>query len=228
VGAFGPVLRFTNGSFFHGAYIERPQVLQAADRTPIAFYTGFGRSAYEDCANWAQLFCVPGLDPSADCGPTLPPPPPPPKRVYPAQNGRCLVANASNFPCVGGYNDSCPLLLGDCGDATNQWASIAIPGGSTLSNLAPGYDGTSLNVDCDSCADGTIVKITNAAKYATAVAFSASGSGTLQFPQCPGKCLSGTTAEQRLKTCGPGTEWTVPQQLAVVDCSDASAGGWTW
>jgi len=38
VGAFGPVIRFTDGSYFTGAYAERPQVFQAKDRTPIAFY----------------------------------------------------------------------------------------------------------------------------------------------------------------------------------------------
>lgn len=38
IGAFGPVIRFTNGTYFQGAYAERPQVLQAEDRTPIAFY----------------------------------------------------------------------------------------------------------------------------------------------------------------------------------------------
>lgn len=55
IGAFGPVIRFQNGSFWYNAYVERPQVLQAADGTPIAFYVGMGRSSYEDCCNWAQV-----------------------------------------------------------------------------------------------------------------------------------------------------------------------------
>jgi hypothetical protein len=67
VGAFGPVVRWTNGSYFQGAYAERPQVLQDADGTPIAFYTGFGMRSYADSHNFAQLFCTQGAQ---GCGPT--------------------------------------------------------------------------------------------------------------------------------------------------------------
>ena len=64
------VIRFQNGSYWHTAYVERPQVLQAADGTPVAFFVGIGRSSYEDSATWAQLFCVAG---QLDCGPTIAP-----------------------------------------------------------------------------------------------------------------------------------------------------------
>jgi hypothetical protein len=64
------VIRFQNGSYWHTAYVERPQVLQAADGTPVAFFVGIGRSSYEDSATWAQLFCVAG---QLGCGPTIAP-----------------------------------------------------------------------------------------------------------------------------------------------------------
>ena len=67
IGAFGPVVRWTNGSYFVGAYAERPQIVQSADKTPIAFFTGFGMASYTDSHNFVQLFCTDGV---IDCGPT--------------------------------------------------------------------------------------------------------------------------------------------------------------
>jgi len=227
VGAFGPIIRFTNGSYFHGAYAERPQIFQAPDRTPVAFYMGFGRSSYMDSVNWAQLFCTSDLNATRDCGPQHAPPPPPPVAVSVAQGGACLVANASVFPCAGGWAESCPLLLGSCGDATSAWTLLALPGGgSTLSSLAPGYVGNSvLNVDCNACAAGTRAKVTTRSDYANAVLLDAAR-GTLAVPTtCPGMCLSGTTSAPRTPPCKDG-EWVVPTQLALVECSDAAAAGW--
>ena len=69
VGAFGPVVRWLNGSYFQGAYMERPQVLQNEDGTPLAFFTGFGMTSYMDSHNFAQLFCTASSAPGT-CGPT--------------------------------------------------------------------------------------------------------------------------------------------------------------
>ena len=69
IGAFGPVVRWLNGSYFQGAYMERPQVLQDEDGTPLAFFTGFGMSSYMDSHNFAQLFCTARSAPGT-CGPT--------------------------------------------------------------------------------------------------------------------------------------------------------------
>jgi hypothetical protein len=69
IGAFGPVVRWVNGSYFVGAYAERPQILQDADGTPLAFFTGFGMHNYTDSHHFAQLFCTPGAAPGT-CGPT--------------------------------------------------------------------------------------------------------------------------------------------------------------
>jgi hypothetical protein len=69
IGAFGPVVRWQNGSYFVGAYAERPQVLQDTDGTPLVFFTGFGMSSYFDSHNFAQRFCTPGA-PAGTCGPT--------------------------------------------------------------------------------------------------------------------------------------------------------------
>lgn len=219
VGAFGPVIRFTNGSYFHGAYAERPQVFQAADRTPIAFYMGFGRKSYSDCANWAQLFCTSALDPSKDCGPQQAPPP---QRIQPKQNGRCLISNASVFPCAGGWADSCPITLGDCQDPTASWSWLGFSDkDSTLTNLGPHYAGTVTNIDCNSCDAGTIVKVSSRSQYANGLTFS---QGKLLANECPGMCLSGV-AETHKPPCKAG-EWSVPTAVALVPCTDAAAAGW--
>ena len=228
VGAFGPVVRLTNGSYFHGAYAERPQVLQAPDRTPIAFYMGFGRASYMDSANWAQLFCTAALDPSKDCGPQLPPPPPVPVPIHPQQGGKCLVSNASAFPCAGGWGDSCPILLGSCSDATYAWAwaPMGTDGSAvTLTNTAPNYAGSVANIDCNACEAGTLAKITNRADYANALHYD-SARGTIEVGVCPGLCLSGTSAVPQRQPC-KGGEWTSPQQIVLVQCTDPSAEGWT-
>ena len=68
IGAFGPVIRFTNGSYWHTSYVERPQVLQSADGTPTTFYVGVGRASYMDSASWAQPVCAAGQE--GVCGPT--------------------------------------------------------------------------------------------------------------------------------------------------------------
>ena len=223
VGAFGPVVRWLNGSYTHGAYAERPQVLQSADGTPVSFHTGFGIAAYEDSHNFAQLFCTRGR---ADCGPTHPPTPPPPTVVKITQGGKCLVANASVFPCAGGWADSCPLVLGDCSDPTAVW-DLDNATGALLSNADPRYAGSVNNVDCNHCSAGTILKVTNNAAYASV--FAVVGD-QLQIAECAGMCASGTWAGKRDPPCGgaPGkpTEWTLPMQLAIVECASEDAAGW--
>ena len=221
IGAFGPIVRFTNGTYFTGAYAERPQVLQAPDRTPIAFYMGFGRSSYMDSVNWAQLFCTSALDPSRDCGPQMPPAP---TRIVPKQGGACLIANATIFPCAGGWGDSCPITLGSCSDVTANWVLQDISDGqSTLSNAAPDYVGSVLNIDCNKCDAGTLVKVTSKQSYAIAVV---AANNQLQATQCPGMCLSGTSSLPRQTPCKAG-EYFASNQIILVPCSSADADGWT-
>ena len=212
VGAFGPVIRWTNGSYLYGAYAERPQVLQAADGTPVSFHTGFGQASYADSHNFAQLFCTPGR---ADCGPTHPPAAP---TVALAQHGACLTTNAS-FPCAGGHADSCPLALGACSDPMAAWT---LQGSGTLGNAK--LPGSVTNVDCDACAAGSVLKVTSDAQYNDGVALDTTA-GELRSLKCPGFCLSGTTA-QRNPPC-EGGEWTAPAQVALVACGTPEAGGWT-
>ena len=124
IGAFGPVTRFANGTYSYNAYVERPQVTQAGDGTPLAFFVGMGRSSYNNSISWAQLFCVQGAE---NCGPTLPPPPPPPTLVrYRHDSGLCLSTNASSvFPCAGGWGTTCPTFLASCALPQSTWQERA-------------------------------------------------------------------------------------------------------
>eukprot|EP00041_Stephanoeca_diplocostata_P010867 m.174123 g.174123 ORF g.174123 m.174123 type:complete len:448 (+) comp18321_c0_seq3:89-1432(+) len=71
VGAFGPVITFTNGTVYNAAYVERPQVVQNADRTPLAFFVGTGIGVYTNSVSWAQKFCTADMEDSDACGPTV-------------------------------------------------------------------------------------------------------------------------------------------------------------
>ena len=175
-----------------------------------------------DSANWAQLFCTAAQDPSRDCGPQQPPPPP---IAHPKQGGQCLVVNASTgFPCAGGWSDSCPVILGSCSDPTSNWAWAGIAGDErTLSNTSPGYAGSVLNIDCDSCTAGTLAKVSSNRGYASAVVFSG---GQLQAQACPGMCLSGLSSAPRTRPCKAGEPFS-GAQVILVPCGSSDANGWS-
>ena len=54
IGAFGPTIRFQNGTYWYNSYVERPFVAQdPKTRIPLAFYVGMGRTSYHD--RWGIL-----------------------------------------------------------------------------------------------------------------------------------------------------------------------------
>ena len=217
IGAFGPIITFANGTVWRNAYVERPQVLQAEDGTPVAFYVGIGRSSYDDSASWAQLFCVKG---QTGCGPTTEPPAPPPTVVqYARGGGACLSTNAS-FPCPGGWNSSCPTFLASCSDAAARWLERA--DGLVESQL---HVGACLNNDCDDCAARTVVKVI-ACDSGAAFRFD-SAAGELALAGCGGAaCVDGGAGGAPTPPCKAGEEY-LSTQLALAACGSADAGGWT-
>ena len=222
IGAFGPWVRFANGSAWQTAYVERPQVTQAADGTPLAFFVGMGRASYDDSATWAQLFCTAAQAPG-QCGPMLPPPrppPPPPARVAYAQPGGalCLGTNAS-FPCPGGWADSCPAFLVPCGSPAAAWLEHADTG--FLESAA--HPGSCLNRDCNSCGGGAVLKVLACAGNAAPVPFAG---GQLAVGGCSGMCVgNGAGGAAPRPPCKAG-EQTAAGQLTVQACASGSAQGW--
>ena len=210
IGAFGPVIRFENGSYWRNAYAERPQVTQAADGTPLALFLGLGRTSYYDSATWVQQFCVPG---QAGCGPTLPPPSPPPVRArYSSATApsRCIATNAS-FPCPGGWGNSCPLYLDDCAAPTATWLERA--DGLIESVALPGQ---CMNIDCNSCSAHTVAKVIQCAS-ASAIAWDAT-TMRLGIVTCGGSCLDDGSSGAPTPPC-KDSEFFLSQQLAVAACT---------
>lgn len=211
------MITFKNGTQWRNAYVERPLVTMAPDGvTPLAFHVGMGRAAYADSCNWVQLFCTDGTDPT--CGPTRFPPPPPPKNVTLRNGGLCLiVANASSFPCSGtGAMAGCPVLMGDCADASAQWQFQA--DGSVVSGVLAGVG---LDVDCNYATPHTVVKAL-ASSFAP-VAVTADG----RLSVLSGQACFNTGQGPPRPVCGPPGEHTLDYQIQVDSCSDATTAGWS-
>lgn len=211
IGAFGPVIRFINGSYWRNAYVERPQVLQSNDGTPIAFYVGIGRTSYEDSATFAQLFCVDG---QADCGPTISPPTPVTKVRYEllGDSSLCLGTN-STFPCPGGWNSSCPVFLTSCLDLSSIWIEDGT--GRVESQL---HSGACLNIDCNSCSPHTVSKIIDCGS-ASGFSYSQSES-EIQVASCGGMCLDHGTSGPPNPPCKDGEEY-LQAQVTLSQCSNS-------
>jgi hypothetical protein len=217
IGAFGPVIRFANGSYWRNAYVERPQVMQAKDGTPVAFYVGMGRSSYFDSVSWAQLFCVAGQQ---GCGPTLPPPPPPPAITQYRRGELCLSTNAS-FPCPGGWGNSCPVFLASCADSASFWLERTDGSGFIESRL---HAGACLNIDCNSCSPHTVVKLI-ACDSASAFAFD-EAAGQLDAASCAGVCVDDGETGAPTPPCKAG-EGFLQSQMTLASCASADASGWS-
>ncbi len=216
VGAFGPVVRVVNATadrYIYNAYVERPQVVQAADGTPLALFLGIGRTSYFDSASWAQPFCQAG---QANCGAMHPPPP---IVVQYRARGACLGTNSS-FPCPGGWANSCPLFLVPCDAPEAGWLEHA--DGSIESAV---HTGNCLNLDCDGCTAGTLAKIT-ACQDAAAVPFS-NVTGTLAAAACAGMCVDdGTQAAAANPPCKAGEQYLPHGQATLQRCGSEGTSGW--
>lgn len=216
IGAFGPVITFTNGSVWQTAYVERPQVVQDENGVPMAFFVGMGRSSYVDSASWVQLFCN-ASSPAGSCGPTKPPPPTAVKYV---QGGQCLISNSS-FPCPGGWANSCPVFLGSCDDPTAVWLES---GTGSISNQH--ITSSSINVDCNDCTPRTLVKLFGGSGDEGSFSFNATA-GQLQW-SCPSgslMCLNGGQGTPN-PPCKAG-EFYLSDQTQLDTCGAAGTQGWT-
>ena len=221
IGAFGPYVRFANGSSWRTAYVERPQVTQAPDGTPLALFVGMGRASYADSGTWAQRFCTGAA--GETCGPMLPPPPPPPTRVSYAlprsssAQRQCLATNATGFPCPGGWANSCPLFLAPCGAPSAQWLERS---DGLLESVA--WPGTCLDRDCNSCAARTALKaLACGGGNGAPVAFAG---GQLRLSACVGSCVSDGSSGHT-PVCKAG-EQMAGAQLTVESCSAPATSGW--
>jgi hypothetical protein len=220
VGAFGPLFTLADGTVMQNSYVERPLVHVADDGvTPLSFHVGVGRTSYLDSCNWVWEFCTDASDP--DCGPTVPLPPAPPRRAMLRNGASCLVYNASGFPCSGaGPAAGCPVVMGNCSGAAGSVWQVSADGvpGVIVSDANPSL---SLNVDCDSTAPHTLVKVLASGSVPLTVNETA---GTIAYSG--GMCFN-TGEGPAVPPCGPKGEVWLETQIQLAACGDPTAQGWT-
>jgi hypothetical protein len=150
-------------------------------------------------------------------GTTPPPPPPPPVRFE--NGGQCLVS-AGTFPCwTGGTGKVCPLIMGSCASPSSEWSVE----GEAWTNAASSDD-ASLNIDCNACTPGTVVKLFGAGS--SDVSFNKT-SGQIYVTQCPGMCLSTGASGKARAPCGGGGEPWMLTQIQLASCDEADTLGWS-
>jgi hypothetical protein len=110
--------------------------------------------------------------------------------------------------------------LASCADSASLWLEHADGSGLIESRLHPG---ACLNVDCDSCAPHTVVKLI-ACDSGSAFKFDA-GAGELGVASCAGMCVDDGKTGAPAPPCKAGEEY-LPSQLTLAPCASADASGW--
>eukprot|EP01052_Picozoa_sp_SAG31_P004413 SAG31_NODE_182_length_21094_cov_4.426721_18_plen_318_part_00 len=253
IGAFGPAIKFKNGTVWKNAYIERPQVLlNATSGEPQTFFAGLGRSSYDDSMTWAAPFCTANEQKAGDCGPTgdalgpwvppAPAPPGPPARYF-WTDGRCLATNNTDInncpnPPPTSTGPACPVFLStSCSSQNSVWTvtSDSKDAGRGTS-LVNSRSGAALNIDANSCSAGSIVHTYHTGNEIEFQNISVNGGAwhtVLKFmtgmpsrSACGGlgRCLNDGSGTA--KSPSRKAEPVVAGQVKLASCIDASATGW--
>lgn len=245
IGAFGPAIRFANGSVWRNAYIERPQVLlNATSGEPQTFFAGLGRSSYDDSVTWAAPFCTADDLPGA-CGPTgtargpwAPPAPvaPSPPARYFRNDGRCLATNDTLLkqcpnPPPTTTGPVCPIFLStNCSGLNSVWTMIADNNGGGTS-MVNKRSGAAINLDSNSCSAGTIVHAYRTGNDIRFENFTSSTElsshlGVLKASSCgpTSGCLNDGSG--RANPPSRSTEHVIAGEVKLASCNDPSAAGW--
>ena len=156
---------------------------------------------------------------------TPPPPPPPPARLVNAFNA-CLAPTAPP-PCwtspQGFWVCSLNVSASACSDDGGLW-EIA---DSTIVSAAGGAGaGAPLNLDCDACAAGTLLKLISSGT--SAFTFDAAA-GEIRAASCtaPPMCVTNGVASGASAPCGGGSEPWSPTTPHLAPCGGADTAGWT-
>ena len=159
--------------------------------------------------------------------------------------GQCMAAAAASaaaWPCYTGAAAPggpayalCPLQAAACGSDGGAWsqgapdaaAGAGAGAGAALvaARLAPD---AVVNVDCNSCAQGTHAKViaNGNCHCASGLAYSAPD-GAIRALACPGMCLSNGTQPGAHASCAGAEPWSAAQ-VHLVPCGQASgSAGWT-
>jgi hypothetical protein len=154
---------------------------------------------------------------------------PPPLAHIVNAGGSCLgIPQGESFPCwTGGVGpfSLCPLVVSPCSDSTAAVVFEVPPGQGGL--IAESVAGNPvINVDCDTCTQGTHAKLLIGDNYASGLAFVGANGGQIQVVSCPGMCLTNGTAGGAKPSCAGSEPWT--DSMVHLDlCTSESTFGWS-
>lgn len=152
-----------------------------------------------------------------------PPPPPPPARLVSA--GGCLTT-AGAPPCwanPAGYW-ICPLAVSNA-SCSSDAALWTIAGGVILSAASGAGARAPVNIDCDACASGTVLKLISSGS--SALAYNAT-SREIRAGSCsaPPMCVTNGVAAGATRPCGGGAEPWTPTQPHLAPCGASADTVW--
>lgn len=213
----GPEGPFVNETLIRLPFSHNPKLARAPDGTWQVWHIGCG-----DDTPVPMGPCSGGVSPL--------PPPPPPVRLTNA--GACMAPVNTSFPCFTSPQgfEVCPLVLSSdpavCASNLSAWS---VEGTSYVNAAVATAD---VNVDCDSCAAGAILKMFADGKGqggrtlggASGLVFNAS-TGQLMVAGCSGVCVSNGVAGASAP-CSHGGEPWFSTQLHLVPCNSSASLGW--
>ena len=141
-------------------------------------------------------------------------------------DGRCLVSNATVFPCAGRQADSCPTFMGACDDASAVWDDA----GGALVNVhwsaVLGND-VGINIDCNSATPHSIAKLLNAPGSYNSIAYAAAAQQLVYAPPNGATPLCLAAGQGPAAPPCDNSEGVHPGEVTVDDCSLPTTAGWS-
>ena len=206
----GPTGPYLNETLIRLPFSHNSKLIQAPDRTYLIFHIGCGDNSTKRIGP-----CTNGITP-------LPPPPPPQRYVI---GDACLAPTNGTFPSwispQGWPVSPVALLKGDiCTENASLWSAVTNAGFVSYE-----WPYASINLDCNSCIQGSPLKLLGGQGESGSRLFFNATEGLLHLTSCNGMCVSngGIGAKH---PCGSSEEPYVPTQLHAVSCDSEDAKGW--
>ena len=212
VSASGPAGPYVNETLVRLPFSHNPKLIRAPDGTFLIAHIGCGDNSTKRLGP-----CAGGVTPQ--------PPPPPPQRFFNGGGG-CLAPAGGAFPAwtsPQGWPLSPLALVADAAVCAANASLWSVEGASFVSAAWPA---ASVNLDCDSCAAGSPLKLLGPrGASGSGLSFNAT-EGVIRLAACAGMCVSNGGAGAR-RPCGSAAEPHSPAQLHAVPCNSSDALGWT-
>lgn len=165
-----------------------------------------------------------------NCTSDLVPVPPPPPAMFKNPDGLCMgQPDGDTWPCYTGRAvpggevfHLCPLVTASCNGPAAVWA----PGDKTGTLSPVGIPEAIINIDCNTCAEGTHAKIIREADCGCGSALTYDvTTQRLAVDMCPGMCLTNGIVAGARPSCAGNETW-MPTQIHLASCANSSTQGW--